>query len=56
MEKGTLIFAGPKEVNLLSRYRDSLGLLRFDNAVDFGWFWFFTKPIFYLLDRTKSDE
>ena len=44
------MFAGPKEVKLLAHYRDSLGLPRFDNAVDFGWFWFFTKPIFYLLD------
>jgi YidC/Oxa1 family membrane protein insertase len=47
----TLVFAGPKDVKLLSAYRDTLGLLRFDNAVDFGDFWFFTKPIFFLLDK-----
>ncbi|MEA2757150.1 MAG: YidC/Oxa1 family rane protein insertase, partial [Aliidongia sp.] len=46
----TLIFAGPKEVRTLAAYRDTLGLPNFENAVDFGWFWFFTKPIFYLLD------
>jgi len=46
----TLLFAGPKEVRTLADYRDKLGLPHFDNAVDFGWFWFFTKPIFYLLD------
>ncbi len=46
----SFIFAGPKEVKLLAQYRDNLGLPRFDNAVDFGWFWFFTKPIFYVLD------
>lgn len=45
-----LIFAGPKEVRTLAAYRDKLGLPNFENAVDFGWFWFFTKPIFYLLD------
>jgi YidC/Oxa1 family membrane protein insertase len=46
----TLVFAGAKEVRLLAHYRDALGLARFDNAVDFGWFYFLTKPIFYLLD------
>ena len=30
--------------------RDTLGIQRFDLAVDWGWFWFFTKPIFWLLD------
>jgi YidC/Oxa1 family membrane protein insertase len=47
----SLVFAGAKEVTLLAGYRDALGLARFDNAVDFGWFWFFTKPIFYVLDK-----
>ncbi|HLY58553.1 MAG TPA: membrane protein insertase YidC [Stellaceae bacterium] len=46
----SLVFAGAKEVKLLAQYRDAFGLLRFDNAIDFGDFWFFTKPIFYLLD------
>jgi YidC/Oxa1 family membrane protein insertase len=46
----TLVFAGPKEVKLLEAYRDKLGLPRFDYAVDWGWYWFFTKPIFYVLD------
>ncbi len=45
-----LVFAGPKEVDLLAAYRDSLHLKRFDYAVDWGWFWFFTRPIFYVLD------
>jgi len=45
-----LVFAGPKQVQLLADYRDKLGLPHFDNAVDWGWFWFFTKPIFYVLD------
>jgi len=45
-----LVFAGPKEVHTLDEYRDKLGLPHFDNAVDWGWFWFITKPIFKLLD------
>jgi len=46
----TLLFAGPKEVRLLADYSKDLGIPRLENSVDFGMFWFFTKPIFYGLD------
>ncbi len=44
------IFVGAKEVNLLDRYEVQLGIARFDLAVDFGWFYFLTKPLFFVLD------
>ncbi|MGE0716605.1 MAG: membrane protein insertase YidC [Alphaproteobacteria bacterium] len=44
------VFAGAKEVHLLDDYRDRLGIQRLDRAIDFGWFYFLTKPIFYVID------
>jgi YidC/Oxa1 family membrane protein insertase len=50
VEATTRLFAGAKEVRLLQAYERDLGIQRFDYAVDWGWFFFLTKPIFQLLD------
>ncbi|MGD9617296.1 MAG: membrane protein insertase YidC [Alphaproteobacteria bacterium] len=42
------LFAGAKEVKLLDAYAES-GIPHFDLAIDFGWFYFLTKPIFLVL-------
>jgi len=47
-ESATRFFAGAKEVDLLDVYATS-GIPRFDRAIDFGWFYFLTKPIFLTL-------
>jgi len=44
------LFAGAKEVRVLRGYQDDLNITRFDYAVDWGWFFFLTKPIFLALD------
>jgi YidC/Oxa1 family membrane protein insertase len=49
-EAATRFFAGPKVVKVLDKYRDQFGVPHFDDAVDWGYFFFLTKPIFYALD------
>ena len=44
------IFVGAKEVRTISAYEDKFNVTKFDLAIDFGWFYFLTKPFFYILE------
>ncbi|MBF0129349.1 MAG: membrane protein insertase YidC [Alphaproteobacteria bacterium] len=43
------LFTGAKEAETLDHYSEKLGIDRFDLAIDFGWYYFLTKPFFYAL-------
>jgi len=44
------LFAGAKEVQTVDLYDKALGLNRFELLIDWGWFYFITKPLFKLID------
>ncbi len=46
----THLFAGAKEVNLLKAYESRYNFNHFDLLIDWGWFYFITKPMFTVID------
>jgi YidC/Oxa1 family membrane protein insertase len=44
------LFAGGKDATLLDQYDSKYGFDKLDHAIDWGWFIWFEKPIFYVLD------
>ena len=46
----TRLFAGAKENAVLVKYQDEFGIINLDRAIDWGWFYWFEKPLFYLLN------
>ena len=43
-------FTAAKEVAVIDNYAETLGVEKFDLAIDWGWFYFFTKPLFFVID------
>ncbi|TCU26580.1 protein translocase subunit yidC [Rhizobium azibense] len=50
IELKNLVFAGAKEVPVIDGYEASYQIPRFDRLIDWGWFYFITKPMFKLMD------
>ena len=44
------LFAGAKEVEVVDNYDKQLKLNRFELLIDWGWFYFITKPLFLAMD------
>ena len=47
----TQVFAGAKETQLIDTYQKTQNIKNFDLMIDWGWFYFITKPMFWLLDN-----
>ena len=43
-------FVAAKEVSVIDNYAEKLKIEKFDLAIDWGWFYFFTKPLFFIID------
>jgi len=48
------LYAGAKKVSIIERYQADLNIKNFDLMIDWGWFYFITKPLFYLLEAINS--
>ncbi len=46
----TRLFAGAKEIAVVDGYEKQLKLNRFELLIDWGWFYFITKPMFIVMD------
>ncbi|RUM98824.1 membrane protein insertase YidC [Pseudaminobacter arsenicus] len=46
----TLVFAGAKEVAKVDAYETDRNIRQFELLIDWGWFYFITKPMFWLID------
>ncbi|MCV2872000.1 membrane protein insertase YidC [Defluviimonas sp. WL0050] len=45
----TMLFAGAKEWEAIKGYEETAGIKGFVDSIDWGWFFFLTKPMFQLL-------
>ena len=50
VESKNQVFAGAKEVHLIDSYAERYGIPKFDLLIDWGWFYFLTKPLFFAID------
>jgi len=50
VQSTTTLFVGAKEVKTIAAYSEKLNIKNFDLLIDWGWFYFITKPMFMLID------
>ncbi len=46
----TRVFAGAKEVSTIYDYQTKYGIEKFNLMIDWGWFYFITQPMYWLID------
>ncbi|MEX0283672.1 MAG: membrane protein insertase YidC [Paracoccaceae bacterium] len=54
VEVSTRLFAGAKEWEAIRNYQRFDGVSQFIDSIDWGWFYFLTKPIFWVLHNIQS--
>ena len=47
-------YAGAKQATIIDGYEKSLGIQQFDRMIDWGWFYFITRPLFQLMEWINS--
>ncbi|GHB45378.1 membrane protein insertase YidC [Pseudovibrio japonicus] len=50
----SLLYAGAKVTSLIDGYQEALNIDNFDLMIDWGWFYFLTKPMFWVIDWLYS--
>lgn len=50
----TRMFSGAKEFQTIRNYQKDQGIYRFIDSIDWGWYFFLTKPIFIVLHWLKT--
>jgi YidC/Oxa1 family membrane protein insertase len=45
----TMLYAGAKQAQIIEKYAEELGIEKFDLMIDWGWFYFLTKPMNHAL-------
>lgn len=48
------LYAGAKQATLIDTYEASLGIQQFDRMIDWGWFYFITRPLFWLMEKLNG--
>jgi YidC/Oxa1 family membrane protein insertase len=46
----TRLFAGAKEVGVIDGYQETYGIHNFEKLIDWGWFPYLTRPMFFMID------
>lgn len=45
-----MLFVGAREVGTVQHYADTYSIKQFDLLIDWGWFYFITKPLYHLIN------
>ena len=45
-----MLYAGARDVEIVQNYAETYSIKQFDLLIDWGWFYFITKPLFYLIN------